>query len=65
MKGIAQEGHVSTLNASFLQQYNLAESSARQALKALLEKEMIYEELDIITSNYRVYDQFLSRWMAR
>ncbi len=65
LQGIANEGFIEAITSSFLQQYGLAESSARQSLKSLLDKEMIYEEMQEDATRYYVYDQFLSRWLSQ
>lgn len=65
VRGIARSESISSLNGAFLRANELAESSGRQALKALLDKEIIYEVLSAEGSVYRVYDPFFSRWLAR
>lgn len=65
VKGIAKDGSITSLNGAFLRKNELAESSGRQALKVLLEKEIIYEVLTESENEYRVYDPFFSRWLAR
>ncbi len=64
---IAKEGRLYTPQAKdFLLKYKIgAASSAKKALDALLEKEMIYATDDISTTFYRVYDVFLLRWLER
>ena len=54
-------------SGGFLGKYGLGNaSSVRRGLEALLEKEMVYEELEKDgTKHYSVYDVFLSRWLER
>lgn len=64
LKAIAHEGHVSGVSASaFLSRHVLAQSTAQQALKVLLEKELLYEELHHDGNKVFVYDPFFSRWL--
>lgn len=64
IKGIAIEGSVSGVSSSaFLSRHGLAQSSALQALKVLLNKELQYEELHPDGSKIKVYDPFFSRWL--
>ncbi len=64
---IAKEGKLYTPQAKdFLLKYKIgAASSAKKALNALLEKEMIYAANEENTIFYRVYDVFLLRWLDR
>ena len=61
--GIAKEDGISNFNSSFLQQYSLASSTARQSLEVMLEKEIVYETIKPEKSIYEVYDPFFSRWI--
>lgn len=66
VQGIAKEGAVSGVSSStFLSQNGLAQSSALQALKVLLTKEILYEELNPEGNRIMVYDPFFSRWLER
>jgi hypothetical protein len=64
---IAKEGFVSEPQAQrFLQKYNIgAASSAKKALEALLDKEMIISIESTEKTVYRVYNVFLMRWLQR
>jgi hypothetical protein len=64
---IAKEGTVTEPQAQrFLQKYNIgAASSAKKALDALLDKEMIFSIESIEKTTYRVYNIFLMRWLDR
>lgn len=64
---IAKEGSVSQPQSKyFLEKYNIGTpSNSKRALDALLTKEMIYQEDDLKSSRYQVYDVFLSRWLER
>lgn len=61
LKAIAIEGDVAKPNANkFLQKHNLpTPSSVNQALKTLLDKEILFKTLD----GYKVYDVFLRRFV--
>jgi len=64
LKAIAKEQKASSLSSSaFLARYDLTLSGTQRALKALLDKEMIYSETTKETTYYQVYDCFLSRWL--
>jgi hypothetical protein len=64
LTAIAQEETVGTVsNAAFLTKYALAQSTAQQSLKVLLEREILYEELHPDGSRIFVYDPFFSRWL--
>lgn len=53
-------------SSAFLQKYRIgAASSAKKALKALVDKEMVYIHDETDTSYYQVYDVFFSRWLER
>ncbi len=54
-------------SGGFLGKYGLGNaSSVKRALEALLDKEIIYEEVDKDGSKfYQVYDVFLSRWLEQ
>ena len=64
---VAKEGWVTEPQAQrFLQKYNIgAASSAKKALDALLEKEMIYSIESMEKTAYRVYNVFLMRWLNK
>ena len=64
---IAKEGWVTEPQAQkFLQKYNIgAASSAKKALNALLDKEMIISVESEEKTAYRVYNVFLMRWLNR
>ena len=64
---VAKEGYVTEPQAQrFLQKYNIgAASSAKKALDALLEKEMVYSIESLEKTAYRVYNVFLMRWLNR
>jgi hypothetical protein len=64
---IAKEGYVSEPQSQrFLQKYNIgAASSAKKALDALLDKEMIVSIESKEKTAYRVYNVFLMRWLVR
>jgi AAA+ ATPase superfamily predicted ATPase len=67
MVGIAKEGLVQEPQSQdFLARHKInAASSARKALDALLEKEMVCQIEQDGKPAYRVYDVFLLRWLAR
>ena len=68
LKAIAKEQTVNQPTASaFTGKYQLGNpASVRRSLEALLQKEMIYAHTDSQgNNNYRVYDCFLSRWLAK
>jgi len=64
---IAKEGWVAEPQAQrFLQKYNIgAASSAKKALEALLDKEMVVSVETKEKTVYRVYNVFLMRWLDR
>jgi len=64
---IAKEGGITEPQAQrFLQKYNIgAASSAKKALDALLEKEMVVSVESMEKTIYRVYNVFLMRWLDR
>ncbi|MCL2291162.1 MAG: ATP-binding protein [Bacteroidetes bacterium] len=64
---IAKEGWVTEPQAQgFLKKYNIgAASSAKKALDALLDKEMIVSVESKEKTAYRVYNVFLMRWLDR
>ncbi|MDR0866423.1 MAG: ATP-binding protein [Candidatus Symbiothrix sp.] len=60
LQSVAKEkGLKEPTSQSFTQKYALATGSVLRTLKALVEKEMIYEE----NGTYFVYNQFLSYWL--
>jgi len=64
---IAREGLVFEPQAQgFLQKYKIgAASSAKKALQALLDKEMIFTIESTQKTAYRIYNVFLMRWLQR
>jgi hypothetical protein len=64
---IAKESCVTEPQAQrFLQKYNIgAASSAKKALDALLDKEMVFSIESTEKTAYRVYNVFLMRWLGR
>lgn len=62
LKAVAKEGSLSNPNSKqFMVKHGLIQpSSINTALKALLNKEMIYQE----NNQYKVYDIFFSKWLA-
>jgi hypothetical protein len=64
---IAKEGLITEPQSqNFLQKHKIgAASSAQKALKALLDKEMIYPIETTEKTIYRVYNVFLMRWLER
>lgn len=63
LKAIAKEGAVAQpTSKDFMQRHGFVQSSSiLRALKALVDKEMVYEE----EGAYKVYDVFLSKWLER
>ncbi len=62
--GIAKEGGVTSVRTKhFTTSYGLAPSTANQALRYLVETELVYEKLTQEGSEYIVYDLFLERWL--
>lgn len=63
MKAIAKEGAVSQpTSKDFMQRYHFVQSSSiLRSLKALVDKEMVYQEEGV----YKIYDVFLSKWLER
>ncbi len=63
LKAIAKEGSVDKPNSQqFMKKHGFVQpSSLNRALKALLDKEMIYEE----DAFYKVYDVFFSKWLSK
>lgn len=63
LKAIAKEGAIAQPNSKqFMEKHRLIQpSSINTALKALLTKEMIYQE----DGQYKVYDVFFSKWLAK
>jgi len=64
---IAKEGYVSEIQSqTFLQKYKIgAASSAKKALDALVEKEMVCRIESLEKTQFRVYNVFLLRWLDR
>jgi AAA+ ATPase superfamily predicted ATPase len=66
LEAIAKEGEVSGVSASeFLNKYGMAQSTAQQAYKVLLEKELLYEQRTANGRQIFVYDPFFARWLER
>lgn len=66
LEAIAKEGEVSGVSSSdFLSKYGMAQSTAQQAFKVLLSKELLYEEHTSDGSRVFVYEPFFSRWLER
>ena len=64
LKAIAIESEVRSVRAkAFSSKYGIASSTAQQSLKYLVDKELVYEQLDDQGAVYFVYDLFLSRWL--
>ena len=70
LKAIGIEGEVrEPTSAAFIQKYQLgAHSTVRLSLQKLLEKEMIYDWVDMDAAKgrsiYQVYDVFLEQWIS-
>jgi len=66
MIAVAKEDEVSQVTAQrFISKYNIGTpANSRRILKALIEKELILENLSTEKSTYQIYDVFLSRWLA-
>ncbi len=62
LKGIARREIITSLSSDFLHESKIAESTARQSLSTLLDKEIIYSEIGATTS-YHIYDPFFMRWL--
>lgn len=68
LTAVAKEDEVhQPTGANFVMKYQLGNpASVRRSLQALVDKEMVVKEIDKDGSaSYRVYDRFLSRWLAR
>jgi hypothetical protein len=66
LEAIAKEGEVSGVSSSgFLNKYGMAQSTAQQAYKVLLEKEFLYDDRTAGGSRVFVYDPFFARWLER
>jgi DNA-binding MarR family transcriptional regulator len=64
LRAIAHEDEVTSVSTSaFLSQYQLAQSTAQQALGVLLDKELLYEDMSPDGSRIFVYDPYFSRWL--
>ena len=66
MIAVAKEDEVSQVTAQkFISKYNIGTpANSSRILKALIEKELILENLSIGKPTYQIYDVFLSRWLA-
>lgn len=63
---IAKEGEVIEYTSKdFLNKYKLSQSSVKQAVGALVKKDLLIEKLTTEKSRYLVYDVFLWRWAER
>jgi len=58
-----EDGVSSLLNSTFLHKYRINTSSIQRAVKALLDKEMIFSEVTRETTIYHVYNRFLTKWL--
>ena len=67
LSALAGEGSVSQISsAAFLDKYRLgAATTASHALKSLMDKELVLDELSVCQPSFRVYDVFFMRWLAR
>ncbi len=66
LSAIAHEKKVASVNEKeFLNRYKMAQSSAAQALRALLDKELLYEELGKDNKEIFVYDPYLANWLRK
>ncbi len=64
LKAIAKEGDAKNLTKKeFLNKYNFSTTSIKQALKVLLEKQLVHEKMNEDENTFSVYDVFLSRWL--
>ncbi len=64
LSAIAQERSVTGVNQrAFLTKYDMAQSSAAQALQVLIEKELLYEKLQKDQNEIFVYDPYLANWL--
>jgi len=64
---VAKEGEVSQIaSKNFVNKYNIGSpSDSRRLLKALINKELILENITKTQTSYQIYDLFLSRWLER
>lgn len=64
LKAIAKEGDAKNLTKKdFLNKYKFSPTSLKQALKVLLEKQLVHEKMNEDENTFSVYDVFLSRWL--
>ena len=65
MIAVAKENEISQITAQkFISKYKIGTpANSRRILKALIEKELILENLTMEKSFYQIYDVFLSRWL--
>ncbi|MCB0665165.1 MAG: ATP-binding protein [Saprospiraceae bacterium] len=64
LTAIAKEESVTNISSrDFLSRYQLAQSSAHQAMNVLLEKEILYEVRQKDKNIIIIYDPFFSRWL--
>lgn len=62
LMAICEEGKASNITSRpFLQRHHLTASSVQAAVKGLLEKDFITQEIGV----YTVYDQFFAQWLKR
>lgn len=66
MIAVAKENEISQVTAQkFISKYNIGTpANSRRILKALIEKELILENLSNEKASYQIYDVFLSRWLS-
>ena len=64
LRAIALEGSVTGVsNAAFLTQHEIAQSTAQQALRTLLDKELLYADMHPDGNRIFIYDPFFARWL--
>lgn len=67
LRAIAHEEKAIKIHSrEFIRKYDLGTSSmVTRGIQSLLEKEIIYQELNTEKTYYEVYDKFLMRWLQR
>ncbi|MFB6307341.1 MAG: hypothetical protein ABEH43_10215 [Flavobacteriales bacterium] len=67
LRAIAKENRVKEpTSQAFIKKYDLGNASTvRKNLKALLDKELVYDFSEEDKLRYEIYDVFLSRWLER
>lgn len=64
LRGIAKENVVNSVRTKyFINKYNLASSTANQALNYLVDAEIVYKKSTKQGNEYIVYDTFFYRWL--